>query len=121
MLRKLTGILLLVLALPAFAQPFAPPPPPPPPPPPQAMPDVPPPPPSLQSGDVIDGPAVTIIQTDNETIYEYRAGSHLYMVRVVPKVGPPYFFYDRDGDGELDIHNTDPRRSTVNMWEIFRW
>ncbi len=102
----------------ATAQPFAPPPPPPPPP--AAMPDVPPPPPGVQSGEIME-PGVTIIQTDNETIYEYRKGSQLYMVRVVPKAGPPYYFYDLNGDGELDMTPRDPRNNAVNMWEIFRF
>ena len=66
-------------------------------------------------------PGVTIIQTDNETIYEYRAGSHLYMVRVVPKSGAPYYFFDRNGDGELDIDKDDPHSSVVNQWILFRW
>ena len=82
--------------------------------------DVPPPPPPVQSGQVMD-PGVTIIQTENETIYEYRAGSHLYMVRVVPKSGPPYYFFDQDGDGQLDFQEDDPRLSKINQWVLFRW
>jgi hypothetical protein len=118
-MSRFFSLIVMLLALPAMAQQFAPPPPPPPPPP-QAVPNVPPPPPPMRSGEVME-PGVTIIQTDNETIYEYRAGSHLYMVRVVPKAGPPYYFYDMDGDGDLDVNRNDPRHSNINMWEIFRW
>ena len=92
----------------------------PPPPPPADFPEPPPPPPVVQSGQVME-PGVTIIQTESEMIYEYRAGAHLYMVRVVPKVGPPYYFFDRNGDGQLDYSEDDPRMSNINQWVLFRW
>ncbi len=82
--------------------------------------DVPPPPPPVQSGQVME-PGVTIIQTEDETIYEYRAGSRLIMVRVEPKSGPPYYFFDQDGDGQLDFQEDDPRLSKINQWVLFRW
>ena len=110
-------VLLLVVSASAMAQQPGPPPPPggav-------ALPEAPPPPPPVQSGQVME-PGVTIIQTESETIYEYRAGQHLYMVRVVPKVGPPYYFYDQNGDGQLDYSENDPRKSNINQWVIFRW
>ncbi|MGD2118013.1 MAG: DUF2782 domain-containing protein [Chromatiales bacterium] len=106
----------LLLAMPLYAEPVDSPPPVAPTP----LPSVPPPPPEIQSGQVLE-PGVTIIQTENETIYEYRAGSRLYMVRVVPRVGPPYYFFDRDGDGELDIDKDDPHSNVVNQWILFRW
>ena len=111
-------IALLVLLMSAGA--YAVTPPPPPPPPPAAVPDAPPPPPPIQSGQVME-PGVTIIQTEDETIYEYRAGSHLYMVRVVPRSGPPYYFVDHNGDGRLEYSENDPRASKVNQWVLFRW
>lgn len=114
---KIVLSFLLMLSSVVVAQPFSPPPPPPPP---AAVPDVPPPPPGVQSGEVME-PGVTIIQTDNETVYEYRTGNHLYMVRVVPKAGPPYYFYDHDGDGQLDYQSDVPYRSKINQWVLFRW
>ena len=114
--RILIAVLLVVSSAVWAVQP----PPPPPPPAAEAMPEAPPPPPAIQSGEAIE-PGVTIIQTDSETIYEYRAGPHLYMVRVVPKAGPPYYFYDKDGDGELDYSVDDPRTSSINQWVLFRW
>jgi len=112
--------LILALMLVTTGALAAPPMPPMPPPPPAALPDVPPPPPGIESGQVME-PGVRIIQTDNEMIYEYRAGSHLYMVRVVPKFGPPYYFFDQDGDGQLDYQEKDPRSSKVNQWILYRW
>ena len=118
-MKKVLVFVLLMWSTLTVAQQFAPPPPPPPPPPPGYV-DAPPPPPAVQSGQVME-PGVTITQTEDETIYEYRHGSQLYMVRVVPKAGPPYYFYDMDGDGQLDIQSNDPRNSHVNQWVLFRW
>lgn len=52
-----------------------------------------------------DGPDVTIIATEQRTIYEYRQNGHLRMIRIVPEVGRPYYLVPRDptkGFGELD-------------------
>jgi len=52
-----------------------------------------------------DGPDVTIIATEQRTIYEYRQNGHLRMIRIVPSVGRPYYLVPRDptkGFGELD-------------------
>lgn len=117
-MNRFIAVLLLLSSTVVMAAPPVPPPPPPPPG--NTVQDVPPPPPPIQSGQVIE-PGVTIIQTENETIYEYRAGSQLYMVRVVPVAGPPYYFYDQNGDGELDYQTQDPRDPRINQWVLFRW
>lgn len=67
-------------------------------------------------------PDITILEEEDRTVYEYRDNDgRLYMVKIVPKVGKPYYLLDTDGDGELDIRSNDPREVAVNMWEIFRW
>lgn len=81
---------------------------------------VPPPPPQLQDGEPLE-PEVTILRTDREVIYEYRRNGELFMVRVQPQVGPPYFFVDVDGDGVLDYSPHDPRSPNVNQWVIYQW
>ena len=80
----------------------------------------PPPPPQLQDGEPLE-PEVTILRTDREIVYEYRRNGELFMVRVQPRVGPPYFFVDIDGDGVLDYSPTDPRTPNVNQWVIYQW
>lgn len=82
--------------------------------------DAPPPPPPLQSGEPLE-PEVTILQTDRETVYEYRRNGQLIMVRVKPRVGPPYYFVDVDGDGELDYRPGDPMVNSVNQWLLYQW
>jgi hypothetical protein len=75
----------------------------------------------LQSGEPLE-PEVTIIQRGTDTVYEYRSNGQLYMVRVIPFMGPPYFFLDSNGDGELDVRQYgDPRHLNVNQWMLFSW
>lgn len=78
-------------------------------------------PPVLQSGEPLE-PEVTIRETGSEKVYEYRINGRLVMVRVQPRIGPPYYFVDENGDGELEYTTDDPLRGpNVNKWVIFRW
>lgn len=71
-------------------------------------------------GEVIE-PEVTIIEREEGTIYEYRINGNLYMVKVQPIKGPPYYMVDRDGDGEFDVRSTDPTNISVPQWILLRW
>lgn len=83
--------------------------------------EVPEPPLPVQSGEELE-PDITIIRKGKKTIQEYRKGGRLYMVKVVPDIGPPYYFLDTNGDGKLDIRRSDlSQDSNVNMWKIFEW
>jgi hypothetical protein len=67
-------------------------------------------------------PQVTIIQREDSTYEEYRLNGRLYMVKVIPSIGPPYFYVDRDGDGLMETRMND--RATqikVPQWVIFSW
>lgn len=93
--------------------------------------EVPPPPPAPVAGAEDDDegdvdpetePEVTIIQRKDATYEEYRLNGRLYMVKVVPAIGKPYFFIDRDGDGLMETRMND--RATqiqVPQWVIFSW
>ena len=74
---------------------------------------------------IVDGraiePEVTIIKTEQETTYEYRVQGRLYMVRVQPIAGPPYFLMDSNGDGILDLTENDPRNIAIPQWVLFSW
>lgn len=82
--------------------------------------DIPPPPPVVQSGETIE-PEVSIKQDEKGTTYEYRVNGRLTLVRVIPKVGPPYYFVDTNNDGVLDTREEGPVNSSVNQWILFRW
>ncbi len=56
----------------------------------------------------LDGPDVTIIAGEQRTVYEYWQNGQLRMVKVVPKIGKPYYLTPRDGTrGFGDLERAD--------------
>ena len=88
-------ILLSFLAFPAFAIDEKPPTL-------EAVPETPEPPLPVQSGETLE-PDITIIRKGKNTVQEYRRGGRLYMIKVIPDIGPPYYFVDNNGDGKMDV------------------
>ncbi|MGR8980482.1 MAG: DUF2782 domain-containing protein [Gammaproteobacteria bacterium] len=87
----------------------------------EQVPEVPEPPLPVESGETLE-PDITIIRKGDNLIQEYRRGGKLYMIKVVPDVGPPYYFIDTDGDGHMDVRGSDLERgSRINMWKILEW
>ena len=107
-------ILLSFLAFPAFAVDEQPPRL-------ETVPEVPEPPLPVQSGETLE-PDITIIRKGKNTIQEYRSGGRLYMIKVIPDIGPPYYFLDSNGDGTMDVRKNDlDKGSNINMWKILEW
>ena len=46
--------------------------------------------------ELIRGPDVTIIAQEERTVFEYRQGGELRMIRVVPRWGKPYYLVPSD-------------------------
>lgn len=67
-------------------------------------------------------PQVTIVQHEKEMVEEYRIHNQLYMIKVTPKKGKPYYLTDSDGDGKLDSRSNelDPK-ILIPSWVIFKW
>jgi hypothetical protein len=59
------------------------------------------PPPPVMDGVSDDGPEVTIIKQTEQTVEEYRVGGRLYMIKITPKIGAPYYLVDDRGDGKF--------------------
>lgn len=83
-----------------------------------------PPPPALEPG-AQDGdlePQVTITKRTDLVIEEYRVGGKLYMIKVTPKIGLPYFMIDERGDGQFsrqdgpDSSNLRPPRWVIHQF-----
>ncbi|MFK5950351.1 MAG: DUF2782 domain-containing protein [Methylococcales bacterium] len=75
----------------------------------------------VQSGEVME-PDITIIRKGKKMIQEYRKNGQLYMVKIVPAVGPAYYLIDTDGDGNMDVRGSDlDKGSNINQWKIFEW
>jgi len=62
-----------------------------------------PPPPSLDAKDESPDaePQVTITKQSGQTVEEYRVGGKLYMIKISPKHGKPYYLVDDRGDGKF--------------------
>jgi len=82
--------------------------------------EAPPPPPQMQSGEVLE-PEVTIQETPKGKVEEYRLNGRIYMVKVTPSAGPPYYLLDTNGDGELDAREDSIYNVAVPQWVLFSW
>lgn len=76
--------------------------------------------PSPVTGEAVE-PEITIVEEGDRLIYEYRVRGVLYMVRIQPQVGPPYYLYDLNGDGLIDAQDRSPRNTSVPQWVLFEW
>lgn len=67
-------------------------------------------------------PEVTIRRRKDRTVEEYRINNQLYMIKVTPRKGVPYYLMDSDGDGSLETRRNelDPHL-LVPSWIIFSW
>jgi hypothetical protein len=68
-------------------------------------------------------PTVRIIEEEERTIEEYTSNGTVYMVKITPKKGVPYYYIDTDGDGKLEL---DPSQQALNpvqpvYWKIKEW
>ena len=77
-------------------------------------------PPQIEAGESLE-PDVTIIESDKETIHQYSINGQVYMVKVIPRNGPPYYLLDTDGDGVMDVQPDGPRDVAVPQWVLFSW
>ena len=68
-------------------------------------------------------PTVTIRDEDGRQIEEYRVNGKIYMVKVTPKGGVPYYYIDTDGDGKLELDTTQQALNPVQPvhWKIKEW
>jgi len=85
---------------------------------PQPAPDPGPPP---QAEDESLEPQVTIIKEPGETREEYRVNGKLYMVKVTPNSGIPYYLVDETGGGTLIRRDNLDTGIRPPMWVIHSW
>ena len=90
-------------------------------PPPPPMPEHEPLPPKVQDPDEQIEPQVVIRREDDRIIEEYRSGGVVYMIRIIPEVGPPYYLIDSTGDGNFDSRHEHMEPVRPAHWKIFEW
>ena len=87
----------------------------------QPLPAVPPPPPGMEAFDAALEPQVTIVKNDKETREEFRANGKLYMVKVTPVGGKPFYLVDHQGNGQFIEADMVGTVTKPPMWVIHRW
>ena len=67
-------------------------------------------------------PTVTIREAEQGRVEEYSLNGQVYMVKITPKVGAPYYYIDTDGDGNLE---TSPSKGLEPVrpvyWKVKEW
>lgn len=89
---------------------------------PAAPPPIPPIPPKVTSEQI--EPSVVITEREGERIEEYSQDGRVYMVKITPIKGPAYYYLDEDGDGQLELSESDrARHGPVRpvFWKLKEW
>jgi hypothetical protein len=110
-MRRLLTVLLLCAALPVAAQtkPNL-----------QPVPEPPPPPPGFELDPALE-PQVTILKRGTDTVEEYRIAGRLFMVKVTPAGGRPYYMIDHKGDGRFSRQDSLDSGVRPPMWVIHQF
>lgn len=68
-------------------------------------------------------PTVTIREEEDRRIEEYRMNGQIYMIKITPEKGVPYYYIDTDGDGQLELDMTQQALNPVQpvYWKIKEW
>jgi hypothetical protein len=85
-------------------------------------PAAPPPIPPKVPGEEIE-PSVVITEREGERIEEYSQDGRVYMIKITPVKGPSYYYLDEDGDGELELRESDRQLNPVRpvFWKVKEW
>jgi Protein of unknown function (DUF2782) len=84
----------------------------------EPLPEIPPP-PGMPDTDL--EPQITIVQRGQDRVEEFRIHGLLFMIRVTPPHGHPYYLIDQRGDGLMVRHDDLSPNFQVPMWVLFRW
>ncbi|CAH1204854.1 conserved exported hypothetical protein [Candidatus Nitrotoga sp. BS] len=67
------------------------------------------------------GQEITIIKSTEQSVEEYRVGGKLYMIKITPKIGPPYYLVDDRGDGSFSHYQNLGPGFNPPRWVIHRF
>jgi len=76
----------------------------------------------VENGEVMEAD-ITISREGDKIIHEYKVNGKIYKIKVVPAIGPAYYFIDPDGDGEMEeVTESDVVNGMkVNQWTLLSW
>jgi hypothetical protein len=80
-----------------------------------------PPPPAFEAEEAPDEPGVTITKETEQTVEEFRINGKLYMIKITPKHGVPYYLVDDRGDGKFARQESLDSGLRVPRWVIFKF
>ncbi|MGE0556689.1 MAG: DUF2782 domain-containing protein [Burkholderiales bacterium] len=83
----------------------------------QPIPEPPPPPPGFELDPALE-PQVTIRKRGEDTVEEYRIAGKLYMIKVTPPGGTPYYMIDEVGNGNFSRRDGPVQGVRPPMWVI---
>jgi hypothetical protein len=86
----------------------------------EPIPEPPPPPPGVQADNGVE-PEVTIRNRGGDRYEEYRVNGRLYMIKITPRVGRPYYLVARDRDGKFERFNDLDKGFVIPQWVLLRW
>jgi hypothetical protein len=66
-------------------------------------------------------PEVTITRRGEAVVQEFRLNGRLYMIRVLPTIGYPYYLVDTNADGVWDTRLNDLAPIAPPQWVLFSW
>jgi hypothetical protein len=79
------------------------------------------PPPGGADADSANEPQITITKRGGDQVEEYRLNGKLYMIKVTPPNGKPYYLIDQNGDGAMTRSDVTGPRMSVPQWVIKRF
>ena len=87
-----------------------------------ADPAAPPPIPPKVPGEELE-PSVVITEREGQRIEEYSQNGRVYMIKITPLKGPVYYYLDEDGDGQLELRESDRKLNPVQpvFWKLKEW
>lgn len=80
-----------------------------------------PPPPVFNQNESVDEPQVTITKKTDQTVEEYRSHGKLYMIKITPSHGKPYYLVDERGDGKFARQESLDSGLRVPTWIILKF
>lgn len=67
-------------------------------------------------------PQVRVRDYENRTVEEFSVNNNVYMIRITPAVGAPYYLVDSDGSGDMEWNRGRPGFDTqVPQWTLMSW
>ena len=71
------------------------------------------------SDDIPEGTDIVIRSGKDKTIHEYRINGFLYSIKVIPKIGKPYYLVAVDTVGNFTRSNRP--QMLIPSWKILEW